>query len=135
MDPPKAILKFNNSLRKKSWWKSFEQNQDKCRMNQSSPGQDIQDVDKLLNALIVQLGLRNDASLARTLEVGAPMISKLRHGKVPVGAGLLIRMMEVSGISIKELRALMGDRREKFVSQTSGTGRGKSQANQSAGLV
>jgi hypothetical protein len=33
---------------------------------------------------------------------------------LPVGASLLIRMHEVSDLSIKELRVLMGDRREKF---------------------
>ena len=33
---------------------------------------------------------------------------------MPVGASLLIRMHEVSDLSIRELRNLMGDRREKF---------------------
>jgi hypothetical protein len=31
-----------------------------------------------------------------------------------VGASLLIRMHEVSNLTIRELRVLMGDRREKF---------------------
>jgi hypothetical protein len=33
---------------------------------------------------------------------------------LPVGASLLIRMHEVSEMSISELRQLMGDRRGKF---------------------
>jgi hypothetical protein len=33
---------------------------------------------------------------------------------LPVGASLLIRMHEVSDLSIKDLRILMGDRRDKF---------------------
>jgi hypothetical protein len=33
---------------------------------------------------------------------------------LPVGASLLIRMHEVTGMSIRELRDLMGDRRTKY---------------------
>ncbi len=68
----------------------------------------------LLDHLIKKLDLKNDAALARTLEVAAPVISKLRHHRLPVGASILISMNEVSGISIQELRALMGDRRKRF---------------------
>jgi plasmid maintenance system antidote protein VapI len=72
------------------------------------------DPNKLLQTLIERLNLRNDAALSRALEVAPPVISKIRHGRLPVGASLLIRMHEVSGMSIRELRNLMGDRREKF---------------------
>lgn len=68
----------------------------------------------LLEQLISHLGLKNDAALSRILEVAPPVISKIRHRKLPVGASLLIRMHEVSGLSIRDLRALMGDRRDKF---------------------
>jgi hypothetical protein len=68
----------------------------------------------LLDALIEHLNLKNDAALARTLEVAPPLISKLRHQALPVGGAILIRMHEVSGLSISELRILMGDRRQKF---------------------
>jgi hypothetical protein len=33
---------------------------------------------------------------------------------LPVGASLLIRMHEVTGMSIRDLRDLMGDRRTKY---------------------
>ena len=69
------------------------------------------DPDKLLNAIIDRLGLKNDAALARALEVAPPVISKIRHRRLPVGASLLIRMHEVTEYSIRELRDLMGDRR------------------------
>ncbi|MCM1128591.1 MAG: hypothetical protein NC211_01595 [Alistipes senegalensis] len=69
---------------------------------------------RLLDALIQKLSLKNDAALARALEVAPPVISKIRHNRLPVGASLLIRMHEVSGMSIYELRAEMGDRRTKF---------------------
>jgi hypothetical protein len=72
------------------------------------------DPNNLLDSLIEKLGLKNDAALSRALEVAPPVISKIRHRRLPVGASLLIRMHEVSDLSIKELRLLMGDRREKF---------------------
>ena len=72
------------------------------------------DPDHLLATLIERLNLKNDAALSRALEVSPPVISKIRHRKLPVTASLLIRMHEVSALSIQELRLLMGDRRQKF---------------------
>jgi hypothetical protein len=72
------------------------------------------DPDHLLATLIERLNLKNDAALSRALEVSPPVISKIRHRRLPVTASLLIRMHEVSALSIKELRLLMGDRRQKF---------------------
>lgn len=72
------------------------------------------DPNHLLDSLIEKLNLKNDAALSRALEVAPPVISKIRHRRLPVGASLLIRMHEVSDLSIRELRNLMGDRREKF---------------------
>ncbi|KAF3999789.1 hypothetical protein [Glaciimonas immobilis] len=70
--------------------------------------------DQLLDALLATLHLKNDAQLCRVLNVGPPMISKIRHRRLPIGAPLLIRMHEESKLSIAELRAMMGDHREKF---------------------
>ena len=72
------------------------------------------DPNNLLDHLIQKLDLKNDAALSRALEVAAPVISKIRHRRLPVGASMLIRMHEISDISINDLRGLMGDRREKF---------------------
>ncbi|MCG2586531.1 hypothetical protein [Massilia sp. TS11] len=68
----------------------------------------------MLDILIGKLQLKNDAALARALDVAPPVISKIRHHRLPVGASLLIRMHEVTGLSIRDLRDLMGDRRTKF---------------------
>lgn len=70
--------------------------------------------DNLLNALIEKLELKNDAALARLLEIAPPLLSKIRHRRLPIGAALLIRMHEVSGLPVRELRNLMGDRRQKY---------------------
>jgi len=68
----------------------------------------------LLDVLLENLRLKNDAALSRALEVAPPVLSKIRHHRLPVGASILIRMHEVSGLSIRDLRFLMGDRREKY---------------------
>lgn len=72
------------------------------------------DPNRLLDTLIEKMRLKNDAALSRLLEVAPPVISKIRHRRLPVGASLLIRMHEVTDLSIKDLRILMGDRRSKF---------------------
>jgi hypothetical protein len=72
------------------------------------------DPNNLLDTVISHLELRNDAALSRILGVEAPVISKIRHRRVPVGASLLIRIHEVTEISIQDLRALMGDQRKCF---------------------
>nr|WP_246542285.1 hypothetical protein [Collimonas antrihumi] len=72
------------------------------------------DPNHLLNTLVNTLRLKNDAELSRVLEIAPPVISKIRHHSMPVGASMLIRMHEISNLSIRELRALMGDRRQTF---------------------
>jgi len=61
----------------------------------------------LLDTLIETLTLENDAALAETLQVRAPVISKIRGGKLPVGASILMRMHEASDMPIARLRALI----------------------------
>ena len=68
----------------------------------------------LLATVAEHLNVKTDAELSRVLSISPPIISKIRHRKMVVGASLLIRMHEMTKISIKELRALMGDRRPIF---------------------
>lgn len=72
------------------------------------------DPNNLLDALLEMLKLKSDTALSRALEVTPQVISKIRHHRIAVGAGLLIKMHEVSEMSIKDLRILMGDRRPYF---------------------
>ena len=65
------------------------------------------DPNRVLDAIINKLKLKNDAALSRLLEVAPPVISKIRHNTLPIGATILLRMHEVSDYSIRELRALM----------------------------
>ena len=85
-------------------------NQDSSRLSD----QLAYDPNNLLDTLIDKLHLKNDAALSRALEVAPPVISKIRHRTLPVGASLLIRMHEVTDLSIRELRELMGDRRKRM---------------------
>ena len=61
----------------------------------------------LLDELIKRLNLKNDAALARLLEVAPPVISKIRHHTLPIGATILIRMHEISELSIRDLREML----------------------------
>lgn len=70
------------------------------------------DPNRVLDAIIAKLRLKNDAALSRVLEVAPPVISKIRHHTLPIGATLLLRMHEESEFSIRELRELMVRPRE-----------------------
>ena len=74
----------------------------------TSPYRSLDDAhgnNELLDMLLTK-GPKNDAALARALEVAPPVISKIRHGRLPVGASLLIRMHEVFDVSIRELKRI-----------------------------
>lgn len=58
------------------------------------------------------LGARNDRRLAARLSVRPSQICKIRKRSVPVSPTLLIGMDEETGLSLRQLRALMGDYRD-----------------------
>jgi hypothetical protein len=76
--------------------------------NRNMPDTIAYDPNKVLDAIIEKLQLKNDAALSRALEVAPPVISKIRHHTLPIGATILLRMHEVSDFSIRELKVLMG---------------------------
>ncbi|WP_229262862.1 hypothetical protein [Duganella radicis] len=79
------------------------------------------DPNRLLDELQCRLNAKNDAALARALEVQPPLLSKIRHRRMPVGSGLLLRAHEATGLSIRTLQDLLGDRRRKYrISETDG---------------
>lgn len=61
----------------------------------------------LLNQLLRRLQLRNDAALCRMLQVAPPHVSKIRHGRLPVTAALLLQIYDKTSIPIDDLRALL----------------------------
>lgn len=61
----------------------------------------------LINLVIKKLDIKNDAALSRVLEVAPPVISKIRHDKLPVGATLIIRIHELTDISISDIKSYL----------------------------
>ncbi|MRW89941.1 hypothetical protein GJ699_08095 [Duganella sp. FT80W] len=74
----------------------------------------VYDPDQLFDRTIAHLKLRGDRELGRILQVTAPLLRKMRQHQFPVSGVVLLRIHEVTGISLPELRQLMGDRRQKF---------------------
>lgn len=66
------------------------------------------DPNSLLDTLIEKLNVKNDAALSRALEVAPPVLSKIRHRRLPIGAALLVRMHDVTDLPLKDLRQLAG---------------------------
>lgn len=62
---------------------------------------------QLLDTMLKTMDLKNDAALSRRLGVAPPVISKIRNRRLPVGASLLIRLHEETGMLIRELKSLM----------------------------
>jgi hypothetical protein len=77
-------------------------------MTKTVPETAIYNPNRVLDAIIAKLQLKNDAALSRALAVAPPVISKIRHRTLPIGATILLRMHEISDFSIRELKALMG---------------------------
>lgn len=71
------------------------------------------DPNLLLNTVTARLGLPSDRALSRRLKVARDLIGDIRTGRVQVCGSMLLWMQEATGLSIEELRRLMGDRRMK----------------------
>lgn len=63
---------------------------------------------RLLDSLIGRFMLRNDLALARKLHLPHPCVSRVRHRKLALSAAIFLRIHEVTGIPIAELRDLAG---------------------------
>lgn len=69
---------------------------------------------KMLDALAERYQLKNDAQIARFLEISPVMVCKLRHQYRALGGGVILRIHEATGIAIHEILRLSGDRRRRF---------------------
>lgn len=61
----------------------------------------------ILDRIIIEKQLKNDAALSRLLEVAPPVVSKLRHAKLPVGAATILTLVELGGIPLEDVRAVV----------------------------
>ena len=58
--------------------------------------------------------MSSDRELGKALRIPTSVISKIRHKAIPISAKNLLAIHDVSEISIKKLRKMMGDSREFF---------------------
>ncbi len=71
----------------------------------------------LLDHLCELRRLRTDAELAGLLGVAAPTLSKIRRGRTPVSAAIVLRIHEVFGLPTRTLREMLAaGRRQGAVS-------------------
>jgi len=82
-------------------------------MTTSTPdSQKRYDPNRLMDALKDMLHLESDTALSEVLEVPPLLISHIRYRNYPVAPSVLIRMHDITRLSIQELRDIMGDRRK-----------------------
>ncbi len=72
-------------------------------MSKSAPG----NPSALLDHIIDQNSLKNDAALSRYLGIAPPVVSKMRHGTLSFGAVHIIRLHELTGWSIAQIKAYL----------------------------
>ena len=68
----------------------------------------------LLDILLLHHNLKTDIELARALDISPSVISRIRHAKARISASLLLDIHEMTNLSIRELRNLMGDTKNKY---------------------
>lgn len=79
----------------------------------SSPPQTY-DPSRLFDVLLRRLRLTSDEMLCHVLGIAPFLLARIRKNDYPVVPELLLRINEVSGINVRELRCIMGDRRSEF---------------------
>lgn len=64
---------------------------------------------KLLDELIARFNVKNDRQLAMQLGISTPVVSRIRNNKSAVSAEIIIRIHEVYGMPIAEIKALCAE--------------------------
>lgn len=61
---------------------------------------------KLLDELQSRFEIKNDRQLAAKLDISTPVVSRVRNGKCKVSADIIIRIHEVFGLPIAEIKGM-----------------------------
>jgi hypothetical protein len=77
------------------------------------------DPNRMFDTLQQMLDLENDEALSHVLHVEPYLIKRVREHQHPLDPSLLIRINEATGINMRELRQMMGDRRTEYRLDTS----------------
>lgn len=68
----------------------------------------------LLDFLIASMRLANDRALAVKMNMRPSLVAKLREGRIAVSGSILMWMQQASGLTVQQLRAVLGDQRTKL---------------------
>ena len=72
------------------------------------------DPNRLFDTLTQRLGVNSDKALSQKLKMTKSVVAGIRQKRLPVGASLIMGIHEATGISISELKRILGDRRRKY---------------------
>lgn len=61
----------------------------------------------LLDALISEMQLKNDAGVATFLNLAPPHVSRLRHRKLLINGDIILRIYDKTGWSIEKIRSYL----------------------------
>lgn len=75
---------------------------------EASTCHDVDKTNKFLDEIRTHLNLASDAALCRAMGVAPPVISKARHGVLPLGANYIIRFHELTGWTIADIKRRLG---------------------------
>lgn len=78
------------------------------------PSAGTYDPNRLFDTLLRAMHLDSDEALCAALRIPPYLVSSIRRGEALMAPSLLIRINELSGINIRELRCWMGDRRSEY---------------------
>ena len=66
----------------------------------------------LLDSLLDRMHLPEDAELAKRLRMDRRLLGKIRERRLQISGSMLMQMQEATGITVAELRRILGDRRD-----------------------
>lgn len=68
---------------------------------------EIAAANRLIDTIVDEHALKNDAALCRKLQLAPPVISKIRHGRLPVSDATILRIHEKLDVPVKRIRELL----------------------------
>ena len=61
----------------------------------------------ILDVLKEKYDLKNDAAIAKALEIAPPIVSRIRNGKSNVSAEIILKIHETFGMPVSDIKALL----------------------------
>lgn len=86
---------------------------DKWKRPDSADAHEEYDPELLLNSLMERMHLTAESELAKRLRMDKRLLGQIRERRLQISGSMLIQMQEASGITIAELRRILGDKRSR----------------------